>query len=91
MLLQEMPNAVWKGIFNAADVQQDTIKHPDTVKEVNAEKNKKRREENGTSYLCVKMPRADVMRSSKRLKRQDEDSVRLWSRLESLLVPLRSV
>lgn len=33
-VFQEMPNAIWKGIFAAADTQQESIKHPDTVKEV---------------------------------------------------------
>lgn len=32
--LQELPNTVWRGIFKAAEEQQESIKHPDTVKEV---------------------------------------------------------
>lgn len=33
-MLQEMPNAVWKEIFVGADSRLETIKHPETVKEV---------------------------------------------------------
>lgn len=32
--MQEMPNAVWKNIFMTVDGQLETIKHPETVKEV---------------------------------------------------------
>lgn len=32
--LMELPNSVWKGIFVSADERLESIKHPDTVKEV---------------------------------------------------------
>ncbi|CAB1100876.1 unnamed protein product [Ectocarpus sp. CCAP 1310/34] len=32
--LMELPNTVWRDIFKAAEEQQESIKHPDTVKEI---------------------------------------------------------